>query len=264
MFRSIAMMVALVMGTGLACSPAPKPTYQFQELEPGSVRLVRITQTIMPAPGGGYVMDTDTLGIYSLADFEASVRSAFRDSALVFLGKFDSLIYPGSGATRLPDIVLVPAPTEGYRPDSVLIRLQIDTILRGTFPHGARPVWLRVFGGFASCGVPFSEYLNKPFFNASSQLVTMADLHVDFATFPGWDPYPDAMWFDGRYLSAPGFPGLRLDITKLYPEYPATGIVARRYMPVVPWKSGAKGYLPDGRVVPGSESDRKTPLPVLK
>jgi hypothetical protein len=133
---------------------------------------------------------------------------------------------------------------------SALIRLQIDTVLRGTFPSSQRPVWLKVYGGAATCTVPFSQYLGKSFFNASSGFSTASDLHVAFEVFPWWDPYPDAHWFDGRYLVSPEFPGLKLDITDLFPDYPAVGIV-RHTMPAVPFKPDGRGYRPDGRIVPG-------------
>lgn len=257
-------MLFLGAGLGLACSPAPTPTYEYQELEPGVVRLLRTSETIMPAPGGGYVLYTDTMGVFRLTDFEASVGAMFSDSALVFLGRFDSVFYPDTNSTRIADIDLAPVPAPGYPLHSVLIRLQIDTVLHGTFPSSQRPVWLKVYGGAASCTVPFFHYLNRPFFNASSGFAAAADLHVAFEIFPSWDPYPDAHWFDGRYLVSPEFPGLKLDITRLEPDYPATGII-RRNVPVVPWKPNGKSYRPDGRVVRGTaESGGKNPQTLLR
>jgi hypothetical protein len=251
-------LAALVAGAveAPACSSGEYPTYRYDTLETGALRLIR-TQN-MGSTQNPFVR-VDTVGVYHPSDLQAKLRASLQDSALVFIGRFDSLI-PGNSPAPAPLLELDTAPASVYY--TAYYRLRIDTVLRGTFPH-ATPIWIKLNEGAGSCTVSFPLHLNGRFLNASSGFATRADLKMKFDPFPGYSPFPLANWFSGRYLYDPAYPNvMRVDITQILADYPATGIAPRR-LPFARAKPTAKTWLPDGREAKGLDA-RKNPVPVLR
>lgn len=239
-----------------ACSAGDTPEYRYETLEGGAQRLVR---TVNMGSAQNPLMRTDTVGVYRPSDLEARLRGFLQDSALVFIGRFDSL---SRDSVNIPS-PLVALDTLPFSPSyTAYYRLQVDTVLRGVFPH-PRTVWVRLREGAGSCTVPFNLHLNRSFLNASSGFSIRPHLKMTFDPFPSYDPFPEAFWFTGRYLYDPTFPdGLRLDITRVLADYPATSITPRRPAFARPATSG-RTYLPNGRASALGQG-RKPAMPLLR
>src|SRR5690606_38768049 len=104
------------------------------------------------------------------------------------------------------------------------MRFHIDTLMKGALP--GKTFWIRTRVALSSCDGSYQGLKNRAFLNASSGFMNLADLKLNISLSTGAysPPFPSSHWFDGRYLVAPDFPGLRLDITELYPDYPATSV----------------------------------------
>jgi hypothetical protein len=256
MLRRLFGIVALGTGVGYACT-LPNASYRLDTVSPGVTRVVQTNYSgYMP---NQTVTGTQVHGPYLQADLKAYLTAILRDSALVFLARIDSIV-PDSIPVA-PQIALTPLyDGQGAVHAWVRVRVRVDSLLRGTLPH--RTFWIRshILNSAMCGGGDWTHFLGRTFLNASGEFSSLGNLKLPYFSSYIFGP---AHWFDGRYLVAPEFPGLRLDITELYPDYPATGIV-QRTAPLVPGKPGVKAYLPDGRVVPAAKSGRKTPLPVLK
>lgn len=233
----------------VACSGGGRIDYRYDTLQNGAIQML--------APSGA---GHDIVGVYHPSALRAKLEASLRDSGLVFVARFDSLIHGPDVEAPQPLLKLDTFPVESFY--TAYYRLQIDTVLRGVFPH-ARPLWIRVHEGAGTCTIPFRFYLNKPFLNASNAFAARSDLRMYIDPFPGYSAFPMASWFDGRYLQHPGFPSvMRLDITRILTDYPATSITSRRPAFARPATSG-RTYLPDGRAsAPGQ--GRKPAMPLLR
>jgi hypothetical protein len=257
MLRRILGIAALGMGAGYACSPL-NASFRLETPSPGVTQVVQTNYSgYMP---NQTVASTQVHGPYLQADLKAYLTTVLRDSALVFLARIDSIV-PDSIPVA-PQIALTPLyDGQGAVHAWVRVRVRVDSLLRGTLPH--RTFWIRshILNSAMCGGGNWTGFLRRPFLNASGEFSSVGNLKLPYFQS---SIYNAAHWFDGRYLVAPEFPGLRLDITELYPDYPATGIIARHSEPIVPLKQVGRAYLPDGRVVPAAQSGRKTSLPILK
>jgi hypothetical protein len=249
-------------GISLACSGT---SYRLrgEETAPGVFNVLR-TIGSMEAPG--FPDQWDTVGTSKMSDFENSLDSLLTHNNLVFIGHIDSVIGNGlTNATAPPGIVPMAVLYRGSTSDTSFgrfyARLAIDTLIKGSMP--SMRFWFEAYGIGSSCNVYPSAYIGGKFLNFSDDFTSIQDLKMPmFSSF--CVNCPSAYWFDGRYLRSPDFPVLRLDITTIYPSYPATSI-ARRTANVVPWKPVGKAYRPDGRIAPeASESGRKSAVPVFK
>lgn len=243
------------MGVSFACSFLPSEI-RFDTVSPGVVRTVRIMQWTDPMLNT--VERIDTLGVAHITDFRSRMASAFQDSSLVFFGRIDTLVYDTSFK---PTPLVLLAKADSFPSWPFLARISVDTLFKGTLP--AQRFWVRGFLPSHSC--TYSWRTGRTFLNVSNGLKIVSDIKmptVDPGPSESW--IPTAHWFDGRYLVSPDFPGLRLDITELHPQYPATGILAPRTR-LSPLRPDGKQWTPDGRVVPVTEPlRRKTPAPLLK
>jgi hypothetical protein len=253
MLKSFALTVALGAGAAPACTGF---TYHLksEELEPGVYRVLRGSGSFA-LPGAP--QEYETIGIARLSDFKTYLEVIISNHSLVFIGAIDSVIGNGMQDPVVPGLVphftLAPLMSVG-----VYARIQVDTILKGTLP--ANPFWILANPVRSSCHGNFHK--TGKFLNFSNKLDSLSDLKVStLANFCA--NCPTAHWFDGRYLRSPEFPVLALDITQLYPDYPATS-VHRRSVPVIPLRLDGKAYRPDGRTVPAAKAGRKTALPLLR
>jgi hypothetical protein len=257
MLKSFALTVVLGMGVGFACT-IPNASYRLDTLSPGTTRVVQTNYS-------GYIPNQTVVGEqvhgpYLQADLKAYLTAILRDSALVFIARVDSIV-PDSTPVA-PEIALTPLyDGPGAVFAWVRVRVRVDSLLRGTLPH--RTFWVRshILNSAMCGGGNWTGFLGKPFLNASGEFSTLGNLKLPYFQSIFLN---HAHWFDGRYLVAPNFPGLRLDITELYPDYPATSVY-RRGVPVIPLRLDGKAYRPDGRTVPeGTGEDRKSPVPILR
>jgi hypothetical protein len=259
MLKAFGTIIALSLGLSFACSG----TFYYlrgEEIEPGVFQVFR-GQGLLASPGGDPPLEP--VGISRVSDFKTHVANLIASNELVFIGAIDSIIGDGltsaSAPGLVPDVVLAPeyaAQTYGI----FYARLKVDTLIKGSLP--SRHFWFKGYGYGSSCNVPMHVYKAGRFLNFSNTFDKMTDLKLPkYSSF--CSNCPVAHWFDGRYLRSPDFPVLRLDITEIYPTYPATGILRRG----VPWRRSAgsgKAYQPDGRRVEETKMGHKTPLPVLK
>ena len=254
MWKPTVLTLLLAAGISQACSFLWSEV-RFDTLSPGVVRAVQSTETtdirtMQP------VWRHDTLGVYRQSDFRASLQADLRDSALVFIGRVDTIVYD-TGFTPTPLIEL--GPSDAFSSWPFHARLTIDSLLKGTLP--AKTFWVKAHLPTHSCA--FSWRTKRAFLNVSNKLELTSDIKQ-----PTTDPGPrghyiaTAQWFDGRYIVSPKFPGLRLDITELYPDYPATNVTPRR-LPPAPLRPDGKLYRPDGRSV-GPDAASKSPVPLLR
>jgi hypothetical protein len=260
MLKTWAASLLLTAGTSLACSLVDV-TYRTDTISPGSVQVVATTWTFTQTSPPKRVASAQTIyGPYHQVDLESHLESALTDSALVFIGRIDSLVYD-STAVLSPEIALTSAYTgQGAIHAWVRARFQVDTLLRGSLP--GQTFWVKTaMLNSALCGSGWEGFLNKSFLNTSNALTTSTDIKLPYQ-FGGF--YNATYWFDGRYLMAPNFPGLRADITDLDPTFPATSIMVPRKQ-ITPMRLNGNAYLPDGRVAPLVEgATRKVPVPLLK
>ena len=254
MWKSIVLTMLFAAGMSQACSFLFSQV-RFDTLSPGEVRAVQATQTtniMTMQPEWRY----DTLGVYRLVDFRASLEADLRDSALIFIGRVDTIAYD---TTFAPTPLVVLGPSDDFPSRPFYARLIVDSLFKGSLP--AKIFWVKARMPSHSCA--FSWRTGRAFLNVSNKLEITSDIKQ-----PTTDPGPrghyigTAQWFDGRYIVSPKFPGLRLDITELYPDYPATSVVPRRLPPLAPLRPDGMIYRPDGRVAPEGKSS--FPLPVLR
>lgn len=257
MLKILGSILALGLGTAFACSGTAY-FLRGEETEPGVF-------TVLRGYGWGPVGEaSEVIGTSKTADFKAHVANIIASNNLVFIGAIDSVI--GDGLTNasapglVPDVVLAP-PYAGQTYGIFYARLKIDTLLKGSLP--SRHFWFQGYGYGTSCNVtPFLYKMGGRFLNFSNGLDSMAHLKMPrYSTF--CSNCPVAHWFDGRYLYSPDFPVLKLDITTIYPTYPATGIL-RRPAPARPFRISEKTYQPNGRRVEEAKTGRKPPVPLLK
>ncbi|MCD6024026.1 MAG: hypothetical protein K0Q91_942 [Fibrobacteria bacterium] len=263
MLKSIAAICALCLGAGHACSFFYFRHLHYETLEPGVV-------SVLEASGSSHGPAPDTeaksqIGISTRAGFKAKFQEYLRDSALVFIGRIDSVVVGGDQDTvpsgLSPEVVLASSwgsPAYG----GFYLRFSIDTLLKGHLP--SRKFWAKAYGEGGSCGVSPQSYgyPKTSFLNVSNKFDNMADLKLP-KLVTNCGNCTQAHWFDGRYLVSPDFPGINLDITEVLPTYPATGVL-RRPAPARPVTPGGKAYQPDGRRVEEPKSGRNAPLPLLK
>jgi hypothetical protein len=259
MLKSIFISLMLLVGSGFGCTIF-YTTVRYDTLSPEIVAVTAASN----GPSG-----RDTLLISRKPEMKSYFQSLFADSSLVFIGAIDSLIQqvPGKDTVipgLVPAIVFAPDDTMPQSRTTLYFRLRIDTLIRGTLP--SKSFWVKAGYVQSLCGFGYGGYNNRVFLNASASFSKLSDLKVStqLDKFAGMLPSPaTAHYFDGRYLVARNFPGLKLDITEVLPTYPATGIL-RRGVPWRPANVSGKTYQPDGRRVQGVNTPRKTPLPLLK
>lgn len=263
MMKSLKLMVAaplLTVGVAFACSPIDA-TFKIDTLSAGVVQVVETSWTtnMTTSPPTRVQKGQTIYGPYRQTDLKTHLAGLMGDSALVFIGRIDTLNYD-STAVLAPAVALTPQYSEsGSVYAWVRARVQVDTVLRGSLP--SKTFWIKThFLNSAMCGTTWDWFLNRTFLNASSGLVSTADIKLPYML--GAPFSSGAYWFDGRHLVAPGFPGLRQDITEIFPDYPATSIVGSRN---VKYRASSDGklYHPDGRVVPKT-TNRKYPAPLLR
>jgi hypothetical protein len=232
-----------------------------EEIAPGEYRVLRGPFSFV-IPGSTYAYDT--LGVSKVSDFKTFIQNVIDTSDLVFIGHIDSTIGDGLTNVTAPSgvvaaVTLFRTSTADTSYGKFYARLTVDTLIKGRLP--SKSFWFKAFGYGSSCNVYPSEYqMGGRFLNFSDKFDHISDLKMPkYSTF--CTNCPVAYWFDGRYLRAPEFPVLALDITSIYPSYPATSIT-RRTSNVAPWKPIGKGYRPDGRIAP--KSGRKSAVPVFK
>lgn len=257
MFKSL---VLLALGSvSLSAQDGPcvidgMSTYEYVDLGAGVTRVNRINYW---APNGSQTV-TPVADI-TREQLRSHYQGLLQDSALVFLGRIDSVIQLPAGDTSSP---LTPwkrltrdSTVSGKRFFRFYAHLRIDSLLRGSLPYssfwieGERP---------EACPFAWRDFQDKAFLNASSGLSSMTDLKLDL----GMRTLPMGYWFDGRYLSTPPFYGVKLDITEVMPDYPATGILRQRKVSKSPDRGG-KSFLPDGRIL-SETSLRRATLPAVK
>jgi hypothetical protein len=254
MLKTIGTVLVFGMGASFACS-GTSYFLKGEETEPGVFNVLRGYG--WPASGASL----ETIGTSTIAEFKAHVGNIMASNSLVFIGAIDSIIGDGrtsaSAPGLVPDIVLAP-PHPGQTYGVFYARLKIDTLFKGSLP--SKHFWFQGYGYGSSCAVYLPFWKAGKFMNFSNGLDSMTHLRLPkFESF--CSNCPTAHWFDGRYLSSPDFPVLKLDITSIYPTYPATGILR----PKAPARFGAptgKAYHPDGRRIEGP-TGRKTPAPLL-
>ncbi|MCD6024027.1 MAG: hypothetical protein K0Q91_943 [Fibrobacteria bacterium] len=254
MLKSIFILCFLGVGLAGACSYVPTSS-RIDTLSSGTVQVVVTTYSASASPPvktGEYV-----LGPFHQTDLNSYFASLFRDSALVFIAHLDSIVYDSTVALS-PQVNLVPVYGQGAVHQFFRARLVVDTIFRGTLVE--KKFWIRTHMlNSAMCGgVNWEYFLGKRFLNASTKLERTDDIRLPYQGWGYWNP---AYWFDGRYLIAPAYPGLRMDITALMPTYPATGIL-RRPAPARPVAPGGKAYQPDGRRVQETRAGRPGTFPL--
>jgi hypothetical protein len=260
MLKSFALTVALGAGAASACTIF-STAVRYDTISPG---VVAITYGSEVNPGV-----RDTVRISRHSEFKAHIQSLVGANALVFIGAIDSMIQTPPGVDTVipgltPDLDLSSQfDTMPYN-TSLYMRFRIDTLMQGALP--GKMFWVRTRYVQTMCDGSYLGFKNRVFLNASDNLMQLSDLKLDasLAMYLYSPPFPSAHWFDGRYLVSPNFPGLRLDITELYPDYPATSVY-RRNVPMSPLKLDGKAYRPDGRVAPENpELPRKSPVPVFR
>lgn len=228
--------------------------YRHQDLGGGTTRVIEQYYSVFLDT----IQETPKLDV-TRAELQAYYQGLLRDSALVFIASIDSVIQLGSGDTAKP---LAPWKTlaadsmSGRRYFRFYARVKVDTVLKGSLPSA---FWIEGKRQEA-CQFDWKTFKGKGFLNASGAFEKMTDLKVDLAR--SLDAQRAAHWFDGRFLSTPPFYGVRLDITHVLSDYPATGIAPRRPAFVRPAASG-RSYLPDGRAARALDA-RTHPVPVLK
>lgn len=261
--NSVKLMAAaplLAVGVALACSPMDA-TFKIDTLSAGVVQVVETSWTtnMTTSPPTRVQKSQMIYGPYRQVDLKTHLAGLMGDSALVFIGRIDTLNYD-STAVLEPSVTLTPQYSgSGSVYAWFRARVQVDTVLRGVLPNKTFWVKTHVLNS-AMCGSTWTPFLNKPFLNASTGLTSTADIKLPYSLVASFSS--GAYWFDGRHLVAPGFPGLRQDITEIFPDYPATGIVGSR-SPKYRASSDGKLYHPDGRVVPEG-TNRKYPVPLLR
>jgi hypothetical protein len=263
--RSFIFVLAASAGIASACTLIDA-TYRTDTIATGTVQVVQTNWTYnysLPAPP--YRVEAGQLvhGPYRQTDLTAHLTGVIRDSALVFIARIDSLV-SDSTVSLAPEIVLTPTYSgAGAVFAWVRARVNVDTVLRGSLP--AKQFWIKThYLNSAACGTTWDHLLNKKFLNASAGLFSTTDIKLPYGGSSSSYYFNAAYWFDGRNLVAPGFPGLRTDITTILPEYPATSIRSSG-LPKRPLRDEAKVWKPDGRVAPSDESSRrKTSVPLLK
>ncbi len=262
MLKLIAILTLLCANISLACYLE----YYFlksEQVEPGVYRVLK-GAGFFEEPGSS--TNYDTVGLSRTSDLKASLDSAIQVSSLVFIAEVDSVIenHPGN-PTPLPSNL--PTPTfelasefESFSEGEFYVRLKIDTVLKGTLPSSH--FWIRSWASQWSCGTSYSDFISTRFLNFSDQLDSLPDLKLSmFSNDCVNCPY--AYTFDGRYLRSPDYPVLRLDITELFPDYPATSVF-RRHRPAVPLRPDGRAWLPDGRRVSEDVGSGRGPVPVLR
>ena len=259
MLKSFALVVAFGAGVGFACT-IPNASYRIDTVSPGVTRVIQTNYS-------GYIPNQTVIseqvrGPYLQSDLKIYLSAVLRDSAVVFFAHIDSIVND-TNAVVTPEVVLTsPYSTQGQGAVSewVRVRIRVDSLLRGTLP--GRTFWVKTHMlNSAMCGTRWDHLKGRTFLNAAGGLSVTDHLKLPYSfTLP---LYNDAHWFDGRYLVAPDFPGLRLDITELYPDYPATSVVPRRLPPLAPLRPDGKIYRPDGRTV-NPDVAPKSPMPLLR
>lgn len=252
----------LIIVGAWACSPVDA-TYLIDTVSAGSVQVVETRWKYVMTSPPTRVQDGQTVfGPYRQADLKTHLEGVFRDSSLVFIGRIDTLNHD-STATLEPLIVLAPHfPGTGFGDIRVRARVRVDTLLKGSLP--GKSFWIQThYWNSGLCGTTWNHLVGQRFLNASTGLVGAADIKLPYGLTAAFRP--SASWFDGRYLVAPEFPGLRQDITEILPEYPATGLLVSRNPKSRTHPADGKLYRPDGRAVPASSPARRKPsAPLLK
>jgi len=264
LFRPFTLVFAASAGIASACSFLGGWSMRYDTVSTNAVRVIqRQPQTNLMTQEVTYREDTSA--VTTLSGFKSWFENAVLDSGLVFIGRLDSILEfyaPGDTTqTHLTPVVVL-------RDTGILAgrwpyyaRVRVDTVFKGSLP--AKTFWIRGSTQGTSCDQDLTYSLHKPFLNVSNGLNRNADLKIPKFLWPHYDIIPKAHWFDGRYLVSPAFPGHRLDITSVYPEYPATSLVTPRSLPK-PFRVDGKAYRPDGRVAPSEISPSNAPVPLLK
>jgi len=230
--------------------------YQSVEIEPGVFKVSR--------GNGSHLWPEspvlDSVGIYRSSDLKSRIEGIISANELVFIGELDSVI--GIGQPLLVDPGIVPDFVLSG-PNATLpvffARIKVDTVIKGILSEGS--YWFKGQRVGSTCDINPALLKGLKFMNYSDNLDSTSDLKIDF-TQNFCSNCPQALSFDGRYFRFREFPAMTMDITMLYPDYPATGILGSRY-PKVPLRRDFRLYSPDGRIVP-QEIMRKHPMPVLR
>lgn len=258
MFKPIilfALSTASLFAQDAPCVIDGASTYEYVDLGAGVTHVNRIT----------YWFPTGSRTSTPVADItREQLRSHYQgllqDSALVFLGRIDSVIQLPAGDTSNPVTPWRRLTRDSTAPANRFFRfyarIRIDSLLRGSLPHpsfwieGERP---------EACSFKWEDFQGKTFLNSSSGLSKMTDLKLDL----GGRTLPTGYWFDGRYLTTPPFYGVRLDITEVMPDYPATSLLMTRSKRFRQGTPAGASYQPDGRRV-GESFRGRSALPELR
>lgn len=258
MLKMVALTAAWGAVAGFACTITPTPV-RYDTVSPD---VVAVTTAVTGEPS-----HRDTILVSRRDAFVSHVQNMIEANTHVFIGRIDSIIQGAPGHDTVPPGLVPDLELSSYA-DTVsfasryYLRFRVDTLMKGTLP--GKTFWVRTRAALTTCDLSYQAMKGRVFLNASTGFTDLSDLKLDVS----WEAiaytpsFPSAHWFDGRYLLSPDFPGLRLDITEVYPDYPATS-VRHRAGAVPAWRPEGKAYLPDGRAAP-SGPDRKIPVPVLK
>jgi len=258
LLKSLSLTMAAA-AAGVACTVFPTPV-RYDTLSPGVVVVTHASQADSS--------QRDTVVISRYAEMKAHVEALLAESGLVFIGRIDSTITIPPDSDSVP--ALSPDPIDlstewdtASFASELYLHLRIDTVMQGTLP--GKSFWVHARQNITTCDNIHPT--GKSFLNASNGMTRLSDIKVRLEPSGYSPPPPSAHWFDGRYLTSPDHPGLRLDITELYPDYPATSIRSPR-SPRSPGDGagswGGRAYLPNGRQVPNAPDGQKIPVPVFR